>query len=149
MEEAILLGDFKAFCEKNSTTIAKTRLRNIFRNSRDLSQTTKKVIENEIGVFVSDENVQRFTELIMAFINKSSFRRAISIQEKNELLENQDYKCAICGCVIDKNAHADHVIPFKYVGDELEHNLQMLCADCNLKKNASIDYQIRYYLHLV
>lgn len=149
MEEAILLGDFKSFCEKNSSVAEKTRLRKIYNNSRNVSQTTKNVIENELRVSVAEENIERLTELIIAFINKSDYRRTIPEHEKKELLMQQKNKCGICGCDIDLNAHADHIVPFKYVGDELKNNLQMLCADCNLKKNASIDYQIRFYLHLV
>lgn len=68
---------------------------------------------------------------------------------KNSLLITQNHKCAICNIMINESAPADHIVPFKYVGDELSDNIQMLCKKCNEKKSDSIDYQIRFLLKLV
>lgn len=31
--------------------------------------------------------------------------------------------------------HVDHIVPWDYVGDELENNKRVLCAACNRKKS--------------
>lgn len=85
--------------------------------------------------------------LVQAFLAKSTYRKPISDETRKRLLEAQHYSCAICGQSIDMHAHADHIVPFAYVGDELPDNLQMLCAHCNEAKRESIDYQIRYLLN--
>lgn len=146
IQEALLLGKFKSFCEKNSSIESQRRLRTIYNHSPDKLATTKNLLINEMGDALSGEELVRMYELITAFLKKSNFRRMISNSAKQNLLKNQNFKCAICGKEIDIHAHADHTVPFKYVGDELSNNYQMLCSDCNLKKNASIDYQIRYLL---
>ena len=108
-----------------------------------------KLVEREYGETLSDEKIDRLLLLVNAFLNKSSFRKVIDDSIRIKLLNQQNYKCAFCGKKIDINSHADHIVPFKYVGDELENNLQMLCSNCNEKKNDSIDYQIRYLLKIV
>lgn len=149
LTEAKTLGMFKKICDKNASAEARIRLRNIYDHSSNAITTTKNLILNELELDVSTDQARRLTQLILAFLKKSTYRKPISKQIKQNLLYKQKNRCAICNCGIDLTAHADHIVPFKYVGDELEDNLQMLCADCNLKKNASIDFQIRFFLGLV
>lgn len=148
LEESVVLGLFKAFCENNNSVDKLKRLRNIYARTLNPVKTTKQLIVNELNEELSDDYADRMTELIEAFLNKKSYRESISSDLKKKLLTKQKNKCAICGTIIDIHSHADHIVPFKYVGDELKDNLQMLCSDCNLEKNASIDYQIKYLLKL-
>lgn len=148
ISEARILGLFKMFCDKNATKALEQRIRNIYSRTYDPIGTTKKIFANEYGEMISDFYANRLFDLIMAFLRKSEYRKPIGNELKKSLLQNQCYHCAICECDIDSHAHADHIVPFKFVGDELASNLQMLCADCNLKKNDSIDYQIKFMLRL-
>ncbi len=146
IQEVILLSMFKSFCEKNSSVPSQQRLRNIYQYSPNPIETTRNLIINELGERVSIDDATKLYPLLLAFLKKKPIRKTIADNEKHNLLKKQGNKCSICGKPIDIHAHADHIVPFKYVGDELEDNLQMLCSDCNLKKNASIDYQIRFLL---
>ena len=149
LQETRNLGRFKAFCEKNSTKDSQQRIRNIYSCTNDPIETTKNIFFNEFNETISDFDANRLYALITSFLKKSIYRKSIGDSIKKTLLQNQYYHCAICGCDIDIRAHADHIVPFKFVGDELNNNLQMLCTDCNLKKNASLDYQIRFLLKLI
>ena len=64
--------------------------------------------------------------------------RAFDDSMKRSKFEEQDRKCAYCGCKIPdmKSAHADHVIPWSKGGKTEYGNLQILCVKCNCKKSA-------------
>lgn len=146
IQEVLLLSIFKSFCEKNESKDDQRKLRNIYSHSTNPLETTKNLIVNELQEVISLDDAEKMHELITAFLKKSVHRKGVSDTVKSSLLTKQNGKCAICGCAIDIHSHVDHIVPFKYVGDELEDNYQMLCANCNLKKNDSIDFQIRYLL---
>ena len=149
VNEARLLGRFKAFCEKNSSVAAKQRIRNIYNNSSDALGTTYNLISNELHVSLSPEECKRMRELIAAYLSKNEHRLKIPDSVTKKLLVDQNGKCAICEGHVDAHSHVDHIVPFKYVGDKLNNNYQLLCDKCNLKKNASLDYQIRFMLGTV
>ena len=149
LKEASILGAFKKFCNIYNNVDKKTKLRNILNKSCDINSTIEIIFKNEVGFDIEAGEINRMYELIEAFLRKSSYRQRISESIKKELIIKQGYKCAICGKPIDVKAHADHIVPFIYVGDELNNNLQMLCSHCNESKNKSIDYQIRFLLNLV
>lgn len=149
IQEAIILGHFKLFCEKYASADAQRRARTIYSRTDNSAETTKNIFENEFGVVLSETDADRLFTLITSFLKKSAYRKPIGNTIRKSLLKNQFHHCAICGRDIDIHAHADHIIPFKFVGDELEDNLQMLCGGCNLKKNESLDYQVRFLLKMV
>lgn len=149
IDEARILGIFQVFCRNNSTSESKMRLRNIYSLASDKMVTTAKLIFMSEKVELNREETLRMYQLINSFLKKSSFRRPIDLKIKKDLLEQQNNRCVICNCQIGLDGHADHIVPFKYVGDELEDNLQMLCRDCNEKKHDSLDYQIKYLLKLI
>ena len=149
LEEATVLRVFAAFCEKYNSVGSLKRLRNIYSRTDDQLKTVEAIVNRDLHAKLPPEGIRRLNELVKAYISKSGFRRMIPDYERKRLLEEQEQKCAICGCPIDDHAHADHVVPFKYVGDELEDNMQMLCSKCNEKKSANLYYQIQHYLGLV
>ena len=148
LEEAQVLGVFLKYCERYSTPSDLQKLRNIYFRTNNPVNTTKAIATRDFDADLTLESAQRLHELVMAHLKKTNYRRQIPIIERNQLLKKQDYKCAICNHPIDMHAHADHIVPFKYVGDELDDNLQMLCSECNTKKNASLFFQINYFLGL-
>lgn len=147
IDEARVLGYFNSFCEKNESNQSRQRLRNILSRATDKENAIKSLLQNEQNIHLSDIEVKRMQMLIEAYLRKSKYRKSISKDTKLFLLNRQENKCCFCGAKIDMSAHADHIVPFKLVGDELENNLQMLCEHCNESKNASIDYEIRFLLH--
>jgi tRNA isopentenyl-2-thiomethyl-A-37 hydroxylase MiaE len=149
IDEVLLLSLFKSFCELNSAKEAQQKLRNIFSRSSDAITTTSNIIKNQLSEELTEEESENLYPMIKAFLNRSPYRKSIPDSVKKDLLKKQNNKCAICGAKIDIHSHADHAVPFKYVGDEFENNYQMLCTNCNLKKNASIDYQIRFLLKTI
>lgn len=149
IEEAKTLGIFKNICNDYSNPIEKNRLRNIIARSPDKHNTIKQIVIRKYSTDMNDQQIDRMLELIQAFLKKSEYRKNIPIELRERLLIKQDYKCPFCGKCIDISSHVDHIVPFKYVGDELDDNLQMLCGTCNAKKSDSIDYQIRFLLKIV
>ena len=102
-----------------------------------------KILKSDVVIAKNYLNEKEIKDL------KSTFRKRVDEITRKSLFLKQDCKCAICGKNIDVSSPIDHIIPFKYVGDELANNLQTLCKSCNDKKNASLDYQIRFLLKLV
>ena len=149
LEEAKVLKLFKKMYEDYSDLEAKSKLRNIIANSTNKNNTIEQIVIRRYNEELNELQIERLLELIKAFLIKSDYRKSIPYEKRIDLLKIQDNHCALCGITIDESAHADHIVPFKYVGDELKDNIQMLCSNCNLKKNASIDYQIRFLLGLV
>ena len=147
INEARVLGVFKQFCEDYSNE--KQKLRNILANSTDKENTVTVMAKRDYGFELDREQARRMLNLLNAFLKKSSFRKTITIEIREKLLNHQNYECSFCHKTIDLAAHADHIVPFKYVGDELQDNLQMLCTSCNEKKNDSLDYQIKVLLKIV
>ncbi|MBQ6135607.1 MAG: HNH endonuclease [Bacilli bacterium] len=149
VDTARLLGLFKTFCENNAGHESQRKIRNILSMSKNKQNTIIEIFRREQKIELNDVESERMLELVKAFLNKTSYRTPIDREVKERLLNEQKQKCAICNCEIDIRAHADHIVPFKYVGDCLEDNWQLLCEHCNEAKNDSLDYQIKYLLKLL
>ena len=99
-------------------------------------EATKKIVKKVCHCSLPETDLEWMMKCITAFFNKDSKRRGFSIEEKNAILNIQDNKCAICGNKIDiSSLHMDHIIPWDYVGDRLEKNIQGLCSKCNHSKS--------------
>lgn len=59
-----------------------------------------------------------------------------------KLFSLQKGKCACCGQPLGKNYHLDHIMPLALGGANEDANIQLLRAECNLKKNRKhpVDY---------
>lgn len=67
--------------------------------------------------------------------SEKSGRRKPDEAQRVSLWESQGGRCAVCRRAITRQqSHVDHIIPWDYVGDELENNLQVLCQRCNKQK---------------
>lgn len=99
-------------------------------------EATKKVVNFICKCRLSDSDLIWMNKCIKAFLDKTDKRKAISDIEKNRIINKQNNKCALCGKeLMPHDIHIDHIIPWDYVGDELEDNYQALCSDCNLHKS--------------
>ena len=59
------------------------------------------------------------------------------------VLKRDNQICAECGkSVLDEDIHFDHIIPWSKGGPTAEHNIRLLCSDCNLRKSNS--YEDKY-----
>lgn len=66
--------------------------------------------------------------------------RTISRPTQFRVLKRENQVCRKCGQpVADDDIHFDHIIPWSKGGSSDEHNVQLLCSSCNLKKSASFE----------
>lgn len=144
----ILLSSFNIlfnFLEKdNNKQILKKKLRAAVDKNDELCVIRTLISEN-LDVTFSKEEEKYLLELIKAYLNKSSRRVTINKETKELLSKKQNGKCKICEENIKIEDHLDHIIPFKFVGDELPENYQMLCKRCNLLKNDSIIFLFEFF----
>ena len=63
-------------------------------------------------------------------------RQAIPRDAKLHVWQRDQGRCASCGS--NRNLEYDHIIPFALGGSNTERNLQLLCADCNQRKGATL-----------
>lgn len=73
---------------------------------------------------------------LMAAERAPPVRTAISVEVKRAVWERGGGCCAECGS--DAVLEFDHVIPLAMGGSSTQANLQLLCADCNRVKGASL-----------
>jgi hypothetical protein len=103
-----------------------------------------RFLAESTGAKLGDDERDRLKTLVSAFLEKGMQREGRSVLERHELLERSHYRCAFCGADLHNGqAHVDHIVPFKYVGDRLDGNLQVLCASCNETKSADLVYMMR------
>ncbi len=148
VDEAIVLQHFKTFCDRYSSAKDRQRLRNILYRSPSIENSVKNIFKN-LDIELPADECRRMCELVTAFLRKSPYRSSVDDFERKVLLKKQNYKCGICGEPVDIRAHVDHIVPFKYVGDKLADNFQILCPQCNLSKNENMDYEVRYLIRHV
>jgi superfamily II DNA or RNA helicase len=62
-------------------------------------------------------------------------RRAFTARQKRNLAMLSGGKCVLCGSILGRRFHADHIVPFSRGGETILLNGQALCAACNLRKS--------------
>ena len=106
-----------------------------YRSSNDL-QAVKQVVKNVCHLTLPEQDLKWLNDCIKAFMKKKPRRKQIPESLRRDLWDRQEGKCCTCGKVIRiDDVHIDHIVPWDYVGDELENNYQVLCSDCNLHKS--------------
>lgn len=68
---------------------------------------------------------------------RSSAPGTHSIEDIKRILRQQKCKCAYCRASIKAKYHVDHIVPLAKGGSNWPRNLQLLCVDCNIRKNAT------------
>ena len=53
-----------------------------------------------------------------------------------EIRKSQDDKCGHCLTELSGRGHVDHIFPLARGGSNWPHNLQLLCAPCNMSKGS-------------
>ena len=72
----------------------------------------------------------------------SKSREHFTAKDIRRLRKKQRGKCVYCRIKLNKNIEqVDHIIPLSKGGDNSRFNIQLLCRDCNLSKNAKMPHE--------
>jgi len=138
---------FQSICEiLREDKAAYIRWLSLSRQMQHPTEFARRIIKELCQCQMDEHSYKLVGQWLLAFFRKKDYRVKYSQKVRTELLHQQQCRCAICGCTIDAKSELDHIIPWKYVGDELDDNLQLLCFKCNRSKKASPLYQLRMLL---
>ena len=138
---------FESICDTLLTDEAEyIRWLTLSRQMQQPAELARRMINELCDCQMDEHSYELIAEWLLAFYRKKDTRIRYPQKIRTDLLRQQHHRCAICGCAITEKAELDHVIPWKYVGDELNENLQLLCLECNRSKQASPLYQLRMLL---
>lgn len=141
--KAMLLSIFSKiynYLESGQRAEFKVRLQKCRNKSIELIKV-QKLVDDICQIQITDKEAEYLLILILAYYRKSNGRK--KIQNKDEIFTKYRGRCKICGKSLQMNeCHYDHIIPFKYVGDELDENFQLLCRDCNFQKSSNIYFDM-------
>ena len=124
------------FIDKNSEN--KTMVKNIYRQRADSVVSTKLVVLQIAHCKLSHEDLVWMDKCIHAHFEKKENRK--NLKQIGICMWNSGKKnCEICGVPVTlENLNVDHIIPWDYVGDELQNNYQILCEHCNKTKSKNV-----------
>lgn len=148
----LLNSVFETICKEIKRRGKKTEELARFRKTKDHILVTKGIVARYVGCALEDEEYERIYKMLRAFFNKKGKDNRIAYPDgfKIRLLKEQKEVCPYCGKQIDlSNSHLDHIIPWDYVGDELDNNYQMLCTRCNEQKGTSSYFELSMLLRKV
>ena len=139
----LVIGVFAAICSDIDKEGKQKRIteRTLFRNAINPIAGAKQIIKRYTGCVFSETEYSRLADLFCAYFQKDNDREEESESYKKMLLEKQKNCCAICKAPLT-NPHLDHIVPFKYVGNQLPNNYQMLCETCNTRKGKSVIFEL-------
>ena len=113
-----------------------------YRNASDID-AIKQIVHNVCHLSLREKDLEWLNSCIKAFMKKKPYRKQHSNIFRTELWHRQGKKCRICGKeILSEEGHIDHIVPWDYVGDELENNNQVLCSDCNLHKSNHVSLTV-------
>lgn len=142
-----ILGVFEALCKGIIANGSITEEKERFRKYSDKTIAVKRLVEKYTGCIMSQPEYDIMANYIHAFFAKETRRKSFETAFRQRLLDSQGNECAICKAGIDlSTSHLDHIIPFKYTGDILPDNYQMLCETCNSRKGTAAYYEISMLL---
>ncbi|TYS51150.1 HNH endonuclease [Bacillus infantis] len=143
----MLLSVFETIClEMKDIKVRKDVLANL-RKSIHPELYIRRLALKMSGCDLSIEECNELYNWLVAYFRKINTRKKFPVSLRNELLNEQQYLCNICYKDINaSNSEIDHIIPWDYVGDELDNNLQLLCCKCNERKGRSIYFQLNMHL---
>lgn len=143
----LLLSIFEMICLKMKNSNVRQEILTTFHKSQNHINTVEYIVLKYTGCFISESESEILSKWLIAYFRKDGRRKNYEKSFKMQLLSNQKNKCKICGIDIKYcNSELDHIIPWDFVGDELENNLQMLCNTCNERKGRSVHFQLKMLL---
>lgn len=152
-KKAVLLNIFRKIwlkCEKDPSF--KKKFYSLLRESTSKVKTIKGIILKETKIDLVEEDVLIIEDWINAYQRKKTNRKGFSREFKLNLVSQQNGICPLCGNLLPDDIskiNVDHIIPWIYVGDELENNYKALCEHCNKSKGANILYVFNKLINLI
>lgn len=147
LHRTLLLGVFEVVCKEMKKQNTKAEEKERFRKYNDKIVPTKKMVKKYAGCQLTDDDYAELATLLTAHFRTGDPRKKFEEAFRERLTEQQNGKCAICKIRIsEKSAHLDHVIPWDYVGDNLDGNYQMLCETCNERKGTATYFEFSMLL---
>ena len=141
IKESILAEICEYMKADESAHIAMRRI--YHRNSNDI-QAAAQIVQHVCHLSLPEQDLLWLNACIKAFMKKKSHRKSIPEHLRLELWNKQERMCCICNKPINmREGHVDHIVPWDYVGDELENNYQILCSECNHHKSNHIALTLR------
>ena len=130
LEQALYQDIRETFLEEicaymKSSEARYVEIRRIYYHTSDDLLAVGKIVRKVCGGALPDEDLMWLDRCIKACFHKRPRRRPIPEAERERLWRGQGGCCAICGRMTAlREVHVDHIVPWVYVGDELEDNLQ-------------------------
>ena len=129
-----ILAEICEYMKGNDSALISIK-RIYYRSSSDID-AVEQIVRNICHLSLSEKDYKWLNNCIKAFMKKKPHRKQFSYAFRQMLWESQEHKCSICGKIIlAEEGHIDHIVPWDYVGDELDDNYQLLCSNCNLHKS--------------
>lgn len=143
----MLFNIFEMICLEMKEKDIKQSVLSRFHQTQNHNALMSQITLEFTGSSLSEEECETLLKWLIAYFRKDGRRIKYPRVFKLELLEEQCFLCNICKKEISLvNSELDHIIPWDFVGDELEDNLQMLCNTCNERKGRSINFNIKMLL---
>lgn len=147
LHRTLLLGVFEVVCKEIKKQKRKSVEKESFRKFKDKTIPTRKIVERYAGCQLSGDDYIELSRLLAAFFRTGDPRKKFDDPYREQLLKGQGGRCAICHTEITaERAHLDHIVPWDYVGDNLDNNYQMLCESCNERKGTATYFEFSMLL---
>ena len=140
-----LLARICEFCKESQENYR--RVKAAFHSSRNDIDTSHRIVTYITGFQLDEDDCAWMTKHIRAFFKSREKKRnpTVARTHKNKLWESQNHKCAHCGKTLSLDEfYVDHIVPFDFVGDELENNYQGLCKHCNSSKTNHVGLALKF-----
>jgi len=126
-KESLNLGSNKVLQEKQ------------YFSKPDSLKTFREFLRNRTGRAWSVNDLNTLYEAVKRKL-EMHYREPITYGDYLKLLWNTPHCCAKCGKEPPQvKLHIDHIIPVALGGKSKRHNIQFLCAECNLKKSKKLE----------
>lgn len=147
LHRTLLLGVFEVICKEMKKQNTKTAEKERFRKYKDKTVPTKKIVKQYSGCELSGDDYEEMAALLAAHFRTGDPRKKYDDAYREQLTLKQNGQCAICKTAISaKGSHLDHIVPWDYVGDNLENNYQILCETCNERKGKAAYFEFSMLL---
>ncbi len=111
-------------------------MKRIYYRCTDDIDAIRQIVRNICHLSLPEQDLRWLNKCVKAFMKKKPHRKQLSNALRQELWNKQEKKCRLCGKeILAEDGHIDHIVPWDYVGDELDNNYQVLCPDCNYHKS--------------
>jgi hypothetical protein len=108
---------------------------------RDLYQRRKPDILAKVKAYAADH-----PDLYAAIAAKRRMRKisaTVEVVKRNEVYQRDGGRCHICGKLVPKHWHLDHLVPLSQGGEHSYKNVAVSCVVCNLRKGTKRCAQLR------